>query len=343
MNNYIYTNSNLLLNKILKIISLSSKNKNKNKNNICNHCSKTFDLKYKYKNLQVSEHLLIKEIDIHLLEKHFKININLYKKILLYEVPDYFINWTSLDTNGLNILDGLYNIGSNKIYIEKNKNIFNSKKNRFSEHAGFIFFKKNKIDKITVLNNSRVESSDPTIYLPNNNQEALKVDYLFHTHPKTPYIGSRIKVGIIYEFPSINDIIHYIEHHNNGRLLGSIIITPEGIYIIHKNIFDREIIKLDYDIMYDKLDEIYSKCFSESYNEYKKLDYKNMLINNEIKLSEEKFYSFVSTNFYYIQEINKVLLSYDIHIDYYPRIKINSSLDDSFKWIFPDIYIPIIN
>ena len=30
-----------------------------------------------------------------------------------------------------------------------------------------------------------------------------------------------------------------------------------------------------------------------------------MLINNEIKLSEEKFYSFVSTNFYYMEDAEK--------------------------------------
>jgi hypothetical protein len=268
MNDYIYTNSNLLVNKIIKIVNLSLIHKTKEIK--CQHCDKSYDMEYIYKNKD--EKLIIKKIDIHMLKKHYKINIELYKNVSLSNIKDDIISWISLDTNGLNILDGLYDIGSNKIYIEKNKNVFTSKKNRYSEHSGFIYFNKNKIDKITVLNNSRVETSDPTIYMPNNTLEALKVDYLYHTHPKTPYIGSRIKVGIVYEFPSISDIIHYIEHHNNGRLLGSIIIAPEGIYIIHKNIFDREEIKLDYDIMFDKVEEIYHKCFKESFNEYKKFD-----------------------------------------------------------------------
>lgn len=63
----------------------------------------------------------------------------------------------------------------------------------------------------------------------------LKQKYIFHTHPTTPYIGSRFKNGIIYEFPSIMDINHFIEHHNRGELQISMVITPEGLYIIRKN------------------------------------------------------------------------------------------------------------
>ena len=55
---------------------------------------------------------------------------------------------------------------------------------------------------------------------------------MFHTHPSTPNPGSRITEGILYEFPSISDLFHFIEHHNQGKTQGSIIIAPEGIYII---------------------------------------------------------------------------------------------------------------
>ena len=113
-----------------------------------------------------------------------------------------------------------------------------------------------------------IDKEDPLIYQPKNCLETLKSDYIFHTHPKTPYIGSRIKNGIIYEFPSISDIIHFVDHHNNGKLLGSLVITPEGLYIIHKYYFNREKIKVDIDILIDKLYDIYHECYQESMQYY---------------------------------------------------------------------------
>jgi len=361
MESNIKTNSNLLLKKIENIVNNQETiKKTKIKMSLCEFCNKYFEMSYTYYNQEKKNNkIIIKECDIHKLKDHNIINEKLYNKIFNFILPN--IDYCLINTNGINIIDGLYEDGSYKKYIENNKNLFTTKVNRFSEHSGFIHFKDNKIDKITVLNNSRVDKNDPTIYMPKNSIEALEVNYIYHTHPKTPYIGSRAEDGIIYEFPSISDILHFIEHHNSGKLLGSLIIAPEGIYIIHKYNFNRDKIKIDYDIMIKDLKKIYSICYNESLDKYKDIDsYKK---DNHIKIPDKLFYEKISLNFEYIANINKVLIRYDIYIDYYPRIKLNNinainnvplkydrvtkqslpkDLSDENYWIFPDIYVPII-
>jgi hypothetical protein len=262
-------------------------------------------------------------------------NFDLYEQISLFEIKDYDINFYPFNTNGLNIIDGLYEEGSNKIYIENNKNIFNSKIERFSEHSGLIYFSNSKLEKIIVLPDSRVDKGDPTIYLPQNSIETFKVDYIFHTHPKTPYIGSRVNYSIIYEFPSISDILHFVDHHNKGKLLGSIVIAPEGIYNIRKYNFSRDKIRIDYEIFTSELEDLYFKCYEDSMSDYYDLIKNNRKeINNEIKIPTNIFYRDIANNFKYIKEINYYLEKYDITIDFYNRVLLNNN------WIFPTIYIP---
>lgn len=335
---YIYTNSNILEKMMKFIVGKSNK---KIKKNDCQFCSKKFNIGYifKYKNTSIN----ITETDLHMLSHHNIINTNLLKKITNIKFNDFNIEWCLITTNQLNILDGLYEVGSNQIYIEKNKNISQSKISRFSEHSGFVYFEKNKVSNINVISGTRVEQSDPTIYMPKNCLEALEVNYIFHTHPKTPYIGSRIKSGIIYEFPSISDIIHFIDHHNNGKLLGSIVIAPEGIYIIRKNNFNRKNISVDYDIMISELEDIFTLCYNDSYLKYSSINYNKHKVNDEIKLPEKIFYNKISTNYDYIDKINKVLAKYDIFIDYYARTHFDKTDFTSNQWIFDDIYLPFVN
>lgn len=328
MKNYIYLYNKLLNIKILKILELSDKKINKS---YCSYCKKIFNNSY-YLN-----ELVITDTNIHQLEEHNIIEYEIYEKISLFKIENYDINYIIFNTNNINIIDGLYEEGSNKIYIENNKNIFNSKIQRFSEHYGFIYFLENKLDKIVILADSRVDKSDPLIYLPKNSIEAFNVDYIFHTHPKTPYIGSRLKNSIIYEFPSISDIIHFIDHHNKGKLLGSFIITPEGLYCIRKFDFNRDKIRIDYDIFISELEDIYMECYENSIIEYLEM-LKNKINkkNNEIEIPINIFYKNIATNLKYIKNINNILEKYDIAIDFYKR----NLLSD--KWIFTTIYIPNI-
>jgi hypothetical protein len=317
----------LLNNKINKLVEIG---KEKQYPNTCKKCKKKFNNKYKFKTFSFTE------ADIHQLLAHNFIDYELYEQIMKYKILTDNIDYNLFNTNELNIIDGLYEEGSNKIYIDKKKNIFNSKDNKFSEHYGLLYFSNTKLEKVVVQINSRVEKDDPSIYMPQNSQEALKVDYIFHTHPKTPYLGSRMSISILYEFPSISDIIHFIEHHNRGILLGSLIIAPEGIYNIRKNIFNRDKIKIDYDIFLSEMEDIYVDCYQESmaiYSDLKELE----KTNGEHKIPEKIFYKNIANNLEFIKKINYVLEKYDVTIDFYNRIFLDQ------KWIFPTIYLPNIN
>lgn len=341
MNNnkyYIYTNSNILI----KFINLFiNKSIIKKKKNICPFCNEIFDNEYLYKLKNFK--LKIREMDLHILKIHNMILDDLYDKICSSKIMDLKIEWCIISINNLNIMNGVYEIGSNQIYTDNKKKKNNSKIYRFSEHAGFLYFEKNTVSNINILTKYRVDSNDPLLYLPKNCIEALNVNYIYHTHPKTPYIGSRLNNGIIYEFPSISDIIHFIDHHNNGKLFGSIVIAPEGIYIIRKNNFDKKNINVDYEIMIDDLEEIYKECYKESYLKYSHINYKKLKVNGEIKLPDEIFYEQISKNYEYINKINNVLVRYDLFIDYYARIHFYISNTNTDKWIFDNIYVPFIN
>ena len=132
-----------------------------------------------------------------------------------------------LTSNQLNIFDALMEHG-------KKKNAY-KKKNRFkySEHAGMIDFNRKGLETILVdANTTRIDVGDSEIFLPNNRKDVKDYEYIFHTHPPTPHIGARISQGILYEFPSANDLNYFLYYTIHGSVQGSIINTPEGLYII---------------------------------------------------------------------------------------------------------------
>ncbi|AYV80325.1 MAG: hypothetical protein Gaeavirus32_3 [Gaeavirus sp.] len=325
MINSIHIYNKLLTERINTIIELSKQTTSESS---CSICNQKFHKKYKYNNIKITD------ANIHELQEHNIINYNLYEKIFTSEFQADKITYNLFSTNEINIMDGLYEEGSNKIYIEKKKNIFNSTHNRFSEHYGLLYFSKKKLDKITIQIPSRIDKEDHNIYLPQSSLEALQVDYIFHTHPKTPYLGSRISNSIIYEFPSMSDIIHFIDHHNRGILLGSIILAPEGIYNIRKYTFNHDYLKIDYDIFLSELEDTYIDCYQESMYTY--FPNKQPTDSKIHQISESTFYKQIATNLTFLKQINKVLEKYDITIDFYNRVKLEN------KWIFANIYLPMI-
>ena len=95
--------------------------------------------------------------------------------------------------------------------------------------------------------------------------------------------------------------------------------------------------------MIDNLETVFLECYNDSYYKYSTLNYKNLIFNDEIKIPDNVFYNEISTNYEYIQKINNILNRYDIFIDYYARILFTKNDNITDKWIFPDIYVPIIN
>lgn len=332
MSNYIFTNSSILLNKMDKIINLSDKKENK-KN--CDKCERESELDYKYTENNVS--IKFSELDRHMLLEHNLIEFNLYEKISKCKLNDTY-EYILLSTNNINVMDSLYEDGSKEKYLEPNKNIYSADKYNYSEHYGSIEYDKNKVHNFKIYTDMRVDKEDPTIYLPKIQNDLSNYEYIFHTHPKTPYLGSRVKYNLLYEFPSISDILHYMDNHNLGKLLGSLVLAPEGLYIIHKYILNKQPLKIDTFIFADDLDYEMRECYLDSKKEYSKINYKKLMRNNEVKIPESYFYKNISLNFDYVNRINFVLSKYDLYIDFFPRIK----LPNSKNWILPDIYLPII-
>jgi hypothetical protein len=248
-----------------------------------------------------------------------------FKNILKLEsriIKDDNINYIKINRNQLLILDALLEHGGyNPRYSDlKNKNIF-----RYSEHSGLFDFTSNKLQKILVLGNTnRVDKGDNEIYMPNNVEDMFNYEYIFHTHPPTPKPGGRAEYGIVYELPSIGDIFHFIDHFNDGKISGSIIITSEGLYNIRQVNMKNDKFTLDEDKLY--------KEYNISSRKVQTLCVKKYGIN----FTNEIFYSKIAQEVGFIDELNKVVNNYNINIDYVPRIK-----DEKNNWIIDTLYLPI--
>jgi hypothetical protein len=248
------------------------------------------------------------------------------KEKVLFRMNGYIVKrekktYIKINRNQIHILDALMNDGGfSKKYIDSHKNL------RWSEHAGLLDFSGSKLDKIIVSGKTkRTDIEDHEIFLPLNMIEAYDYEYMFHTHPPTPYPGARAKEGIVYEFPSTSDIFHFIEHYNNGNIQGSIVIAPEGAYIIKSygiGIDDKIIIN-DENKVYDEIEKYMFELQEEALNKYGR-NIKNIYFEKVI--NDKK----------YIKKFNKFLKQYNIKIDYKARIQ-----DEKGNWIIDGLNISV--
>lgn len=229
--------------------------------------------------------------------------------------------YLKLDRNQILIMDALMEHGGYKIYVDQHKKkIF-----RYSEHAGLLDFQDEGLEKIIIsANTTRVDENDDDIYMPKNMIEAFDYEYIFHTHPPTPTVGGRAKVGVLYELPSISDIFHFIDHYNEGMVQGSIVICPEGAYIISKKDTDNKKIKIDEDEFYRKTIDTYYDVQQDGIKKY------------GTDFTPTVFYSQIAQDKTFIERVNKTINKFDIHIHYYSRVK-----DAKNRWIIDTIYVPV--
>jgi len=235
----------------------------------------------------------------------FKLKGIIYKK----SINQYLI----IKKNQLRILDALYEDGSNKLYDSNNKL-------KYSEHSGLIDFDLNSIDRIIVnAKTNYIDHHDNEIFLPRNMIDEADYEFIFHTHPKTK---NRIKDGIIFEFPSISDLMNFSENYNDGYTQGSLIIAPEGIYIIQAIDYEYNIIipkKKEVMILENKLMDIHNLI----YRKYKEI------------YSTSIFYKKIKNNKKYINLYNNFIKKYNLYIKYISRIKYKN------KYIIPDLYLKL--
>jgi len=230
-----------------------------------------------------------------------------------------------LHYNKLLIIDALMHQGSFPRYSMQISD--GQEKYIYSEHSGTISIKNNTIDNIIVsAETNRVDTNDETIYLPINTDVLADYAYLFHTHPNTSKYGGRIKEGIIYEFPSANDLFNFIKYHNNGKAQASIVIAPEGIYVI-RQIQYQDILPADKEIFYHlrkfilKLEKMAIKKIKSQID----------------KISDPDFFHHnVGSDFTCIKLYNKFIEPLNLFIEYYPRTKKNG------EWCLQQINLPYI-
>jgi len=229
--------------------------------------------------------------------------------------------------NQLLLLDALLNDGGySKKYLDRSKNV------RFSEHSGHLGLNESSIDRIIVsAKTTREDADDKEILLPHNLSDTYEYEYFFHTHPPTPYPGARAKDGIIYEFPSISDIFHFIDHYNMGKTVGSIVVAPEGYYIIYPKNFSMKKIKYDTEIE----DEIFKKMEEEN-----NLIQEKALLKYGDTFDEEFYFSNVATDNEFLKMFNSMVNKY---LDNQIKIIMKHRSKDKMtgKWILKSLYLPV--
>lgn len=231
--------------------------------------------------------------------------------------------YIKIDKNQLMIMDALYLHGSyTKKYFGEEDQF------KYSEHAGLLEFKNHKLDKIIISSQTqRVDRGDDGIYLPSNIIEAYDYEYIFHTHPATPKPGGRVNQNILYEFPSANDILHFIEHFNHGKIRGSLVVAPEGLYVIRKKVMNNKPIKIPLNYKTKKIiDQAENKAQVNAIKKY------------GTKFTTEKFYQKIAQDKTAIKQFNQVLNQHGIHIDYFPRKKNRHN-----KWYLDTVYLLVNN
>lgn len=256
---------------------------------------------------------------------NFKRQVNKSNKILndnqiIYAniIVNKKMKYLKLTYNQLLVLDGLMNMGGyKKKYIANNKKVY-------SEHSGLLDFDNSGLERIIISGKfERIEKGDNDIFLPVNMIDAPDFEYIFHTHPPTPKPGGRVSEGVLYDFPSISDVFHYIDHHNKGKTQGSLIIASEGLYNLRNLNFTLKEINVDENKLYKEYIKTFNSIQNDAIEEYGET------------FTDEFFFSEISQNTSYIDRLNKILNKFNIHIDFFKRVYKHDN------WVLDSIHLPI--
>jgi hypothetical protein len=235
--------------------------------------------------------------------------------------------YVKIKRNQILVLDALLADGGyQKKYIDRSNNV------RFSEHSGHLGLSNTSIDRIIVsAKTTREDADDKDILLPHNLSDTYEYEYFFHTHPPTPYPGGRAKDGILYEFPSISDIFHFIDHYNMGKTIGSLVVAPEGYYLIQPKNFS--IKKIKYDV------EIEDEIFENMENENNEIQEK-ALIKFGADFDQEYYFQKIANSDEFVKMFDQMVNKY---LGNQLKITLKHRVKDklSGKWIIDKLYLPI--
>jgi hypothetical protein len=209
--------------------------------------------------------------------------------------------------NQWSILDTLMQAGGKKYWMDQQN------KPRYSETAGYLTSVDDHISEITIGSSEESDPKDPSILFPNDMPQMAEHEYYFHTHPPTPFPGYRVKDGILYEFPSANDISHFLYQTTFGKTKGSIILAPEGVYILTR---DPE--KTTSEHLTDKQMQTYEHWMSKI--EDKAMRHFKLTPNGEPP-DLDIFYEEIASNHKYANLLHNKLQRWGIKMHYLSRIK----------------------
>ena len=252
--------------------------------------------------------------------KKFRDYVTNMQNIAILKFKNIGIKKLKLKRNQLNIMDALLYSGGDRTIYENKKGFY------YSEHFGLLDFNKKGLETILVdANTDRVDEGDETILMPTiHRTDIYDYEYIFHTHPpEKNKPGGRVEDGILYEFPSMNDIFHFIYYHNNGSVNGSIINSAEGLYIIRSTLTQKKKVDLSEKVE-DQVNEKFANIQDHAIKKY------------GTDFTDEYFYSVIAQNTSYIKKINKILKKDHFVIDFYPRVK-----NKKKKWVLPEITISV--
>jgi hypothetical protein len=223
----------------------------------------------------------------------------------------------TVEKNDLFVLDALMHDGGQQKYshTSSNSNL------KYSEHGGLLDFDGHGLEKIIVTTHKESDKADPEIYFPVVTENEEDYEFMYHTHPPTPTPGARATVGIVYEIPSLSDINTFILTFIEGKTQGSIIVAPEGMYVIRalKKKLKPENYQLN-ELMNSIMFMNYKYAEKYKFNVTVDIFYKKIITNNKLQIKLKKLIEKYTNN--------------EITIDYFKRKK-----DSKGNWIVKKLYL----
>lgn len=232
--------------------------------------------------------------------------------------------YVRISRNQMMVLDALMEHGGQaKKYVDRAARL------RYSEHFGMLDFDATSLERVIISAKTRREdANDKDILLPDDVAYAADFEYIFHTHPPTPTPGGRASEGILYEFPSINDIFHFIDIHRTGRCQGSIIIASEGLYILRGGPRLRRLQLSDekMDSMHAALEKTQTAINQRAIKQYGKA------------FTQDEFYSLIAQNKTFFNDFYahvRRAFGGQVRMRFYPRV------EHKGRWVLPSILLPV--
>jgi hypothetical protein len=232
-------------------------------------------------------------------------------------------HYVPLNHNMLMIIDALVKNGSKPRYQDINSNRF-----LYSEHSGILQLnKENQISGILVSTDSnRSDLNDTDILLPQNSDILAQSPYIFHTHPNNSKYAGRVKDGVLYEFPSANDVYNFMKYHDEGQAQASIVAAPEGLYVIRSVCYQPQYKFNPH--LFHSLRKFILLIETAAIRKHK----------NELNQLHDPdlFHQKIANDYTYINLYNRFIKPANLFIEYYPRIKRNN------EWVLPSINLMLL-